>query len=109
MHNHPFGRRKLSEAHAAIQITKNVRALHTLPLLFSPSHPTSLQRWSMRKGLGGWWLSLNDPVYFEKVLISASGFLNANKEASKHHLSTFMCCMHNAADDVVLVISHLYC
>lgn len=106
MHNHPFGRRKLSEAHAAIQITKNVRALHTLPLLFSPSHPTSLQRWSMRKGLGGWWLPLNDPVYFEKVLISASGFLNANKEASKHHLTTFVCCMHNAADDVVLVISH---
>lgn len=24
-------------------------------------------------GLGGWWLSLNDPVYFEKELIRALG------------------------------------
>lgn len=54
-----------------------------------------------QKGLGGWWLSLNDPVYFEKVLISARGFLSANKDTSKHHLSTFMCRMHNAADDIV--------
>lgn len=56
-------------------------------LLFSPSHPSSLQRWSMRKGLGGWWLSLNDPVYFEKALISASALLNANKGASKSILA----------------------
>lgn len=45
----------------------------------------------MRKGLGGWWLSLNDPVYFEKLLISASGFLSANKEASKNTISARSC------------------
>lgn len=60
----------------------------------------------MRKGLGGWWLSLNDPVYFEKALISAGALLNANKGASKsilkRHLKHRQRCMNKAADDIVL-------
>lgn len=60
-----------------------VRSEHPLLLSSSLSLPSSLQGWSMKKGLGGWWLSLNDPVYFEQALISASTSLNANKGASK--------------------------
>lgn len=44
-------------------------------------------------GLGGWWLSLNDPVYFEKILISASGFFFSplTKRSLKRRLSTSSC------------------
>lgn len=106
MNNVPLGRAGLSDTHAAVQNTKNGGALCTFSLLFSSSPLFSLQRWSMREGLGGWWLSLNDPVYFEKVSISASGFLSVNKEASRQYLSMRMCCMHSAADDTALAKSH---
>lgn len=66
---------KLSDAHAAMQSTKEcVRSVYP-SLLFSPSYPSSLWRGSMRRGLGGWRLSLNDPVYFEKALISARALM----------------------------------
>lgn len=59
-----------------------VRSVYSM-LLFSPSNRFFLQKWSIGWALGGWWLSLNDPVYFEKALISVSAFLNSNKEGSK--------------------------
>lgn len=106
MNKYPVGRAGLSDTHVAVQNTKNGGALCTFSPLFSSSPLFSLRRGSMREGLGGWWLSLNDPVYFEKVSISAGGFLSVNKEASRQYLSMCMCCMHNAADDTVLVKSH---
>lgn len=64
--------------HTATQTAGSVRSVGRSPLFSS-----SPQMWLMGRGLGGWWLSLNDPVYFEKALISGSALLMANKGALK--------------------------
>lgn len=43
-------------------------------------------------GLGGWWLSLNDPVHFEKESIRGLGF---SQKPLKRHIRT---CMMNESE-----------